>query len=113
MKDGIYAVVFESHLHSFGEGIAVVSGGRVHGGDMGFTCRGRLRGEYLELDVMQYNRTIPSTLGMKGDYTLEMRGHEAGEGVYDFTGGVKGYPESRLTARAQYLGPLLEEETEV
>lgn len=110
MRDGIYAVVFESHLGSFGEGIAVVSGGCVHGGDMGFTCRGRFTGESLSLDVRQYNPSIPSTLGMKGDYVLEMRGADTGDGGYRFTGYVRGCPDSRLNARAQYLGPLLDAE---
>ncbi|HAK8205358.1 TPA: nucleoside transporter, partial [Salmonella enterica] len=32
MKDGIYRVVFESSLPSFGEGIVVISDGKVHGG---------------------------------------------------------------------------------
>lgn len=108
MRDGIYAVVFESHLGSFGEGIAVVSGGCVHRGDMGFTYRGRFTGENLSLDVRQYNPAIPSTLGIRGDYVLEMRGADTGDGGYRFTGYVRECPDSRLNARAQYLGPLLD-----
>ncbi|EEN7829636.1 nucleoside transporter, partial [Salmonella enterica] len=42
MKEGIYNVVFESNQQSVGEGIGVVSGGRIYGGDIGFTCRGVL-----------------------------------------------------------------------
>lgn len=107
MKDGIYTVVFESNLASFGEGIAVVCDGRVHGGDIGFTCRGQLQEDRLLLEVMQYNRDIPSTLGMEGDYRLRMRYREVEEGEYWFTGHVQGHPESCLQAHAVYLTPLL------
>ncbi|ENP2200676.1 nucleoside transporter [Salmonella enterica] len=109
MKDGIYAVVFESSQSSFGEGIAVVRGGYVHGGDMGFICRGKVESGMLELEVEQYNSEIPSALGMEGVYMLEMNYRDVGEGVYRFRGHVKGDPERRLTARAFHLGGLLEE----
>ncbi|EBQ9480451.1 nucleoside transporter, partial [Salmonella enterica subsp. enterica serovar Kokomlemle] len=48
MKNGIYHVSFESNLSSFGEGIVVVSDGKVHGGDIGFTCRGYLHRHVME-----------------------------------------------------------------
>lgn len=108
MKDGIYAVVFESSLQSVGEGIAVVSGGRVHGGDIGFTCRGKLTPPCLELEVSPYSEDIPSTLGIEGNYTLEMCYQESGEGEYHFSGHVRGCPERHLDAHAVFLTPLLE-----
>ncbi|ECB4073927.1 TPA: nucleoside transporter [Salmonella enterica subsp. enterica] len=108
MKEGIYSVVFESSLQSVGEGIGVVSGSRVHGGDIAFTCRGKLKPPYLELEVCHYNRDIPSTLGIEGNYTLEMRYQEAGEGQYKFSGHVKGHPERQLTAYALFLTSLLD-----
>lgn len=40
MKEGIYSVVFESSQQSVGEGLVVVSNGRVHGGDIACTIRG-------------------------------------------------------------------------
>ncbi|EMZ4380086.1 nucleoside transporter, partial [Salmonella enterica] len=50
----------------------------------------------------------PSTLGMEGDYVLEMQYRETGEGEYHFSGHVRGYPERRLKAHALFLTPLLE-----
>ncbi|EIB4778137.1 negative regulator GrlR, partial [Salmonella enterica] len=47
MKEGIYSVVFESNQQSVGEGICVVGGGRIYGGDIGFTCRGILASSNL------------------------------------------------------------------
>ncbi|EAV6566468.1 nucleoside transporter [Salmonella enterica] len=107
MKEGIYTVVFESSLQSVGEGITVVSDGKIHGGDIAFTCRGRVTPPVVELEVNHYNTEIPSTLGMKGGYVLEMRYREVEEGEYHFSGHVKGYPDRRLNARAQWLSPLL------
>ncbi|EGF6459380.1 nucleoside transporter, partial [Salmonella enterica] len=80
----------------------------VHGGDIAFTCRGWLTPPGLTLEVRQYNRDIPSTLGMEGDYVLEMQYRETGEGEYHFSGHVRGYPERRLKAHALFLTPLLE-----
>ncbi|EDW6066424.1 nucleoside transporter [Salmonella enterica subsp. enterica serovar Oslo] len=107
MKEGIYRVVFESSLSAFGEGIAVVSDGRVHGGDMGFTCRGVITRPVLALSVLQYDPDIPSTTGMEGNYTLLMEYREVAEGEYQFSGYVKNNPERRMTATAVYLVGLL------
>ncbi|EDZ3529570.1 nucleoside transporter [Salmonella enterica subsp. arizonae] len=107
MKDGIYTVAFESSQQSVGEGVVVVSNGRLHGGDIAFTIRGIMKRPVMELEVHYYNREIPSVLGMLGDYWLEMSYCEAGEGRYDFSGHVKDYPERTLRAYAVFLTPLL------
>ncbi len=112
MKEGIYRVVFESHLSAVGEGIAVVTGDRVYGGDIAFTCRGVLTRPSVRLSITHFDPEVPSTLGMEGDYMLEMRYERTGEDGYCFTGHVVGYPERRLTARAWYLVPLLPETVE-
>ncbi|EAO0751925.1 GrlR family regulatory protein [Salmonella enterica] len=107
MKEGIYTVVFESSLQAVGEGTVVVSDGKIHGGDIAFTCRGRVTLPVMELEVRHYNAEIPSALGMDGDYVLEMRYRETGGDEYHFTGHVKGEPGRRLSARARWLSPLL------
>ncbi|EDX5784034.1 nucleoside transporter [Salmonella enterica] len=107
MKEGIYSVVFESNPQSVGEGICVVGGGRIYGGDIGFTCRGILASSNLELEVCQYNPDVPSVFGIGDSYNLEMHYQKVGEGQYHFNGHVKGFPEKRLTARALFLSPLL------
>lgn len=107
MKEGIYTVVFESSQQSVGEGVVVVNNDRLHGGDIAFTIRGVMKRSVMELEVHYYNREIPSVLGMLEDYWLEMSYCGAGEGYYDFTGHVKGYPEKQLKAHAVFLTPLL------
>ncbi|EBE6791077.1 nucleoside transporter [Salmonella enterica] len=107
MKDGIYTVVFESSQQSMGEGVVVVSNGRLHGGDIAFTIRGVMKRPVMELEVHYYNREIPSVLGMEEDYWLEMSYCDAGKGRYDFSGHVKGHPERMLKACAVFLTPLL------
>ncbi|EAA6839167.1 GrlR family regulatory protein [Salmonella enterica] len=107
MKEGIYTVVFESNQQSVGEGVVVVSNGRVHGGDIAFTIRGVMKRPVMELEVHYYNPDIPSVLGMEEDYWLEMSYYEEGKDRYNFSGHVKGYPERKLKAYAVFLTPLL------
>ncbi|QMN53898.1 nucleoside transporter [Citrobacter freundii] len=107
MKEGIYTVVFESNQQSVGEGVVVINDGRVHGGDIAFTIRGVMKQPRLELEVHYYNRDIPSVLGMEEDYFLDMEYSEVGEGLYNFKGYVKGYPERQLKAYAVFLMPLM------
>ncbi|EKS6154851.1 nucleoside transporter [Salmonella enterica] len=107
MKEGIYAVVFESSRQSVGEGVVVVNNGRVHGGDIAFTIRGVMKRPVMELEVHYYNRDIPSVLGMEEDYWLEMSYSEAGEGRYECSGHVKGDPSRKLKVYAEFLTPLL------
>ncbi|EAS0614704.1 nucleoside transporter [Salmonella enterica] len=107
MKNGIYHVSFESNLSSFGEGIVVVSDGKVHGGDIGFTCRGYLHRHVMEVSVCQYNREIPSALVAEGDYQLSLQYEKDSEGKYCFTGHVKGDKKKQITAYAVFLDELL------
>ncbi|EAO6410079.1 nucleoside transporter [Salmonella enterica] len=109
MRDGIYTVVFEGGPASVGEGVVVVTGGYVHGGDIAFTCRGKLEEGRLRLEVKHYNRDIPSATGMaEGDYVLAMRYRQV-EGGYAFRGHVEGHPSHQLDAYAVFVTPLLTE----
>ncbi|HFK3781763.1 TPA: GrlR family regulatory protein [Klebsiella oxytoca] len=107
MKEGIYSVVFESNISSVGEGVIVVIGKNVYGGDMAFSCRGTLKPSEITLEINHFNLDIPSTLGIEGDYTLEMKYREVRKGEYKFSGGSKEYPDRRLTAYAVFTAPLL------
>ncbi|EEP0988718.1 nucleoside transporter [Salmonella enterica] len=107
MKEGIYNVVFESNISSVGEGVIVVIGKNIYGGDMAFSCRGTLKPPVITLEINHFNLDIPSTLGIEGDYTLEMRYQKIREGEYKFSGGSKEYPDRRLTAYAIFTAPLL------
>lgn len=107
MKDGIYTVVFESSQQSVGEGVVVISNGRLHGGDIAFTIRGIMERPVMKLEVHYYNKDIPSVLGMEDDYILEMSYREVEDGCYHFSGHVKDYPERKLNAYTTFLTPLL------
>ncbi len=107
VKEGIYTVVFESSQQSVGEGVVVVNDGKVHGGDIAFTVRGGMNRPVMGLDMLYYNREIPSVLGMENDYWLEMCYCESGEGRYDLCGHVKGHPERKLRAHAVFPTPLM------
>lgn len=107
MKEGIYNVVFESNMSSVGEGIIVVIGNYVYGGDIGFSCRGILKSSEVSLQISHYNVDIPSALGIEGDYMLEMKYKKIREGEYRFSGSSREYPERQLTAYAVFTAPLL------
>ncbi|ENI8089361.1 nucleoside transporter [Salmonella enterica] len=107
MKDGIYRVVFENHLFSVGEGIVVVNGSRVYGGDIAFTCRGILTSSTVRLCITQFDVEIPSMLEMEDDYTLLMTYESIEDGEYNFNGHVENFPDKKLNAHAQFLVPLL------
>ncbi|HDD2124435.1 TPA: nucleoside transporter [Salmonella enterica] len=107
MKDGIYRVVFESSLPSFGDGIVVISDGKVHGGDIGFVCRGRLARPVMELSISQYDNELPSVLGMEGNYDLVLKYEKKDDHEYYFTGHVKGDESRVITANAVFITGLL------
>ncbi|EEH1295296.1 nucleoside transporter [Salmonella enterica] len=107
MKDGIYRVVFESNLPAFGEGIIVISNGKVHGGDIGFVCRGRLARPEMELSILQYDNELPSVLGRDGDYELMLKYEKIGDNEYFFIGYVKGDENKVIRGNAVFITGLL------
>lgn len=106
MKDGVYYMVFKSHLESFGEGVLVVCCGTVNGGDIGFVYQGKLDSAEMTLNVIRHHDDIPSALGMEGNYELLM--HLCGEqdGEYEMHGHVMGEPELTIEAHVRFLAPL-------
>ncbi len=76
--EGIYAAQFLSNADQYGEGIVVLDGGRIHGGDLDHTYAGRyslLNNEFsATVQVTNYSGRISSVLGQLMDYQLALNG---------------------------------------
>lgn len=104
--NGIYMLQFQTSLNAFGEGIIIIKDGEVYGGDIGFTYKGILRGEYITLLVTQYNDKIPSTLNMVDDYLIDISFCMESDGNFSFNGCARGFPSNSLEGNAFFLDSL-------
>ncbi len=106
MKDGIYYVRFMSNGQGIGEGIAVMKGESVNGGDSGFTYSGYKHpsadGFVATLSIRQWDPNAQSVFGPLSDFKIECRG-AATAGGFDASGIVVGQPGLTLTLRGQFL----------
>lgn len=106
MKDGIYFAVFSNGHNDFGNGTVVVKDGSVNGGDFGFTYRGKVDGQALDLRVSQHNPQAQNVIpGMK-DYTISLRITDTPEG-YTLQGAVIGVQGANLFVNAKRIGDLI------
>ncbi len=106
MKDGIYYVVFSNGHNDFGNGTVVVKDGAVNGGDFGFTYRGQVEGQLLDLRVNQHNPQAQNVLPGLKDYTISLRINESAEG-YNLSGSVIGIQGANLLVNAKRIGDLV------
>lgn len=106
MKDGIYYVRFMSNGQGIGEGIAVMKGESVNGGDSGFTYVGykqaSAEGFIATLSIRQWDRSAQSVFGPLSDFKLECQGTATAAG-FEASGHVVGQPNLTLTLRGQFL----------
>jgi len=76
MKDGIYAVKFHTPGDQ-GEGLLVVRGGSINGGDQHFLYRGILTGGGVSwsgpIDVSQWKPGNTTVFGTTGNFVLDAR----------------------------------------
>lgn len=107
MKDGIYHVKFASTMGAAGEGLVVIKGGSVNGGDAGYLYQGaldsdaggQLRGQ---LQVQRWNAGHVSVFGPLGNFALNLSGHAAND-VFTVNGGVAGQPGLKITISGRML----------
>ena len=76
--EGVYAARFLSNADQYGEGIVVVDGGRIHGGDLDHVYIGKyslVNNEFsASVDVKNYSGRISSVLGPLTHYRLTLNG---------------------------------------
>lgn len=107
MKDGIYHVRFASTMGAAGEGLVVVKGGSVNGGDAGYLYQGALDSDatgqlHGQLQVHRWNAGHVSVFGPLGDFALSLSGQAANDG-FTVSGGVPGQPSMRITISGRML----------
>lgn len=111
MTPGIYRVEFKSLQGSIGTGgLAVVDGGRIHGGDLNFIYRGTYtsNGQNITATVDVSNDTgrSVSIFGAIQNFTLELSGQANANG-FALTGGVRGKPQMQISVNGQKKADLV------
>lgn len=106
MKDGIYYVVFRGNNQDIGSGTVVAKDGSVNGGDFGFTYRGKVEGQVLDLHVTQHDPRAVNVFQGINQYTINLTLAEV-DGGYHLNGSVNGAPHYQLTVTAKHIGDLV------
>lgn len=106
MKDGIYYVRFLSNGQGVGEGIAVMKGESVNGGDSGYTYTGYKQvsadGFVATLTIRRWDPNSQSVFGPLNEFKLEFRGAATDDG-FQATGSIVGELGMTLNVRGQFL----------
>jgi hypothetical protein len=75
MYEGFYIVQFAG-MEGKGGGVAVISNGRIFGGDNAYTYTGQYEvksgGILATVDVQNFEPSIGNVMGIKGNYTLAL-----------------------------------------
>ena len=106
MKAGIYFVKFKSNINDFGVGTIVVQDKTINGGDYGFSYKGKIVGDKINLDIQQHDKSVSSVMGQASQHDLDLNIHETSNG-YNLTGGSNFAPGVKITIEAKFIGDLL------
>jgi saccharopine dehydrogenase-like NADP-dependent oxidoreductase len=110
MDPGIYYVIFKSQSGRFGDGLAVLDNGKIHGGDQRYLYRGfyKTEGQALEADIqVSYYRGEPkSVLGHLAKFKLNLAGKATAE-AFTVSGHVFGQSHLAITIEGQKQADLL------
>lgn len=110
MESGIYYVIFKSHSGRFGDGLAVVDNGRIHGGDQRYLYRGfyKKNGQTVEanIQVSYYRGEAKSVLGHLSKFQLNLSG-KASDDAFTVSGHVFGQSQLAITVEGQKQADLI------
>lgn len=110
MDPGIYYVIFKSHSGRFGDGLAVLENGRIHGGDQRYLYRGvyKTDGRAVEADIQvsYYRGEAKSVLGHLSKFKLNLAGQSSGE-AFTVQGHVFGQSHLAITIEGQKQADLV------
>ncbi len=110
MDSGIYYVIFKSHTGSFGDGLAVVDNGKIHGGDQRYLYRGlyKTEGQTVEADIQvsYYRGELKSIFGHLPKFALNLSGNATSD-AFKVTGRVFGQSQLEITIEGQKQADLL------
>ena len=110
MGSGIYYVIFKSHTGRFGDGLAVVDNGRIHGGDQRYLYRGfyKTDGQAIEADIQvsYYRGEAKSVFGHLSKFKLSLSGKYSNE-AFTVSGHVFGQSQLAITIEGQKQADLV------
>jgi hypothetical protein len=112
MNSGIYQLRFSSVQGASGHGIAVLSGGTIHGGDEGYVYTGQFREEggrlRGQMTIKQWNPDATSVFGRIGQFQLDLEATSSAEGkALEVAGSVPGKPELAIKISARKIADLV------
>lgn len=106
MNEGIYHVRFSAGAQQFGEGLAVVKGGKVNGGDPGYVYTGDIAinggAASATLHIAQWNAAVKSVFGPMQAFDLVLTG-TAGVSDFTVTGHVVGQPQRQIRIHGRFV----------
>jgi hypothetical protein len=106
MNDGIYHVRFSAGHGQIGEGIAVIKGGKVNGGDHGYLYTGTMIQSGVtttsQLHIKQWNPTVRSVFGPLKVFDLTLAGSASSDG-FTVNGSIAGQPGQRIQIMGRFL----------
>ena len=107
MKEGIYHVTFSSNSNDFGEGIVVLKGNALNGGDHGYLYTGSTNIQVDKfsflLKVKQWNPAVQSVFGPLNEFNLNLNGQSSPDGGFLAQGYVVEQPQAKITIHGRYL----------
>ena len=112
MISGIFTAAFRSNQGKMGTGVAIISGGFVHGGDDAFYYRGKYKLEDVnkfsgKIEVVKYSEQSVSVLGPLTHYNLILNGIVNDTG-FELSGQVEGKPNLMITITLKKVDDLIE-----
>lgn len=103
MLDGLWIVEFRTNLGLLGQGIAVLSGTRVFGGDSSFYYKGSYTEHEgtmsAEIDVVRYSATLKSVFGNVDNFHLTVSGKLETETEMQLVGHLAENPNMKVTVK--------------
>ncbi|MGG2096163.1 GrlR family regulatory protein [Acinetobacter haemolyticus] len=106
MKNGIYALFFETDGNSFGHGILVVEDGLANGADSTYTYNGKFEESRLILGLNRYNFSVNSYFGNLGFIKVNLNFQEDDLG-YVLTGNIENLQTIPLKVQAKFIGDIV------
>ena len=109
--DGVYSAHFLSNANQYGEGVVVVDGGRIHGGDLDHVYIGKYslaNNEFsATLDVSNHSGRFSSVLGPLAHYRLTLNGKMKKQQDITCRGTVQERPELAIQVNLHKISPLV------
>jgi hypothetical protein len=109
--EGVYSAHFLSNADQYGEGIVVVDGGRIHGGDLDHVYIGKytlVSNEFsATVNVANYSGKFSSVLGPLAQYRLMLNGVVKRAQDISICGKVEERPDISIQINLHKISPLV------